>query len=135
MAGPLKNARHERFAQELAKGRSQIAAYTAAGYKPDDGASARLSGNIRIRERLAELQARVAEKVTTTAADIARQLDEDRKFARQLKQSAAAVTATMGKAKVLGLIVEKTRVSFDFSNLNDEDLDALERILGKTTNA
>lgn len=103
----LTNQRHEKFAQELAKGKSQVAAYKAAGYKPDDGAAARLSGNVRIRERLAELQGRAAEKAIVTAADIAAQLDEDRAFAREMESAAAMVSATMGKAKVLGLLKDQ----------------------------
>jgi phage terminase small subunit len=56
------------------------------------------------------LKARAAEKVIVTVADIAQQLDEDREFARKLNVPAAAVSATMGKAKVLGLLEDKTRV-------------------------
>jgi phage terminase small subunit len=110
MAGPLKNARQERFCQELAKGKSQLSAYVAAGYKRDDGAAARLSGNVRVAARVEELKARAAERAVVTAADIARQLDEDRKFARKVEQAAAAVSASMGKAKVLGLIVDKAKI-------------------------
>lgn len=107
MAGPLKNARQEKFAQELAKGKSQVDAYVAAGYKPDRGAATRLSANVSVRARCDELKARAAEKAVVTAADIAAQLDEDRVFARQVESAAAAVSATMGKAKVLGLILDK----------------------------
>ena len=32
--GPLLNSKHERFAQELAEGKSMNEAYEAAGYKP-----------------------------------------------------------------------------------------------------
>lgn len=110
MSGPLKNSRHERFAQELAKGKSQVEAYRLAGYRPDDGAACRLSGNVRIVDRTNELKARAAEKVVVTVADIAQQLDEDREFARQLNVPAAAVSATMGKAKVLGLLEDKSKV-------------------------
>jgi phage terminase small subunit len=110
MPGPLKNARHERFAQELAKGKSQVEAYRVAGYRPNDGHAARLAGNGRIAERMAELKTRAAEKVIVTVADIAQQLDDDREFARLLKVPAAAVSATMGKAKVLGLLEDKTKV-------------------------
>lgn len=133
MAGPLKNARHEKFAQLLAKGRSQFEAYEKAGYKPDRGAATRLSAKVSIQSRLNELKGRAAEKAVATVADIAAQLDEDREFARGLEHSAAAVSATMGKAKVLGLIIDKTRHSFDFNGLSDEDLDALERIIGKSS--
>lgn len=107
MTGPLKNARHEKFAQELAKGRSQVAAYVKAGFKGHDSAAARLFGNVRIRERVAELQAAAAKKATVTAADIIRQLDQDRSFARKLKVASAAVSATLGKAKVAGLMTER----------------------------
>jgi hypothetical protein len=50
MPGPLKNARHERFAQELAKGASQAEAYARAGYKPSEQIRARcatLAGFVR----------------------------------------------------------------------------------------
>lgn len=103
----LKNARHEKFAQELAKGKSQIDAYEAAGYKPDRTAASRLSTNVNIIDRLAELQEKAADVAVITAADIAKQLDEDRKFAKDMGAAAAMVSATMGKAKVLGLIIEK----------------------------
>lgn len=103
----LKNARHEKFAQELAKGKSQTEAYEAAGYKSDRTAASRLSTNVNVIERLAELQEKAADVAVITAADIAKQLDEDRKFAKEVGSAAAMVSATMGKAKVLGLIIEK----------------------------
>ena len=53
------------------------------------------------------LQAQAAVKATVTAADIARQLDEDRAFAREQGHSAAAVSATMGKGKILGYVVDR----------------------------
>ena len=110
MAGPLKNARHERFAQELAKGKTYGDAYEIAGFKRDDKNAARLTKNDGVAARLAELKSRAAEKVIVTVADIAQQLDEDREFARKLNQSSAAVSATMGKAKVLGLLEDRTKV-------------------------
>lgn len=123
MAGPLENARHERFAQELAKGRSQLDAYAAAGYKPNDGHAARLAGNGRVAERLAELQAAAAEETICTIYDIARQLDEDRQFARELEAPGPAITATMGKAKVLGLLTEKVEhTGKDGGPIQTEDL-------------
>lgn len=133
MPGPLKNSRHERFAQELAKGQSATSAYVAAGYQEDRGAASRLSAKINIQARATELRAKAAEKAVITVADIASQLDEDRKFARELKQPAAAVSATMGKAKVLGLVVDKTQHSVDLSNLSEDELRSLEAILGKTS--
>jgi phage terminase small subunit len=103
----LSNARHERFAQELAKGKTQVEAYTLAGYRPDDGAAARLSGNVRVQARVAELLTAAAIRVEITVHDIVDQLDEDRTFARSLEAPGPAITATMGKAKVLGFLAEK----------------------------
>lgn len=104
----LDNPRHERFAQHLAKGKSATEAYTDAGYRGDRTAASRLSTNVNVQARLSELQAKAAERTIVTVEDIARQLDEDRKFARETGAAAAAVSATLGKAKVLGLIVEKS---------------------------
>jgi len=126
----LNNPKHERFAQELAKGRTQLDAYVAAGYRPDDGAAARLSGNVRVRERVAELQRKAAERVEITVADIARQLDEDREFALECKSPAAAVSATLGKAKVLGLVKErhehtgKNGGPIEYRDLAEDEIDA-----------
>lgn len=130
MPGPLKNARQERFAQELAKGKTQIEAYTVAGYKPDDGAAARLSGNVRVAARVDELKSRAAEKAVVTAADIARQLDEDRAFAKSVNQAGAAVSASLGKAKLLGLMPERHEHTgrnggpIEYRDLGEEEIDA-----------
>lgn len=130
MAGPLANTKHERFAQALAKGETLAKAYVTAGYKPNEKNAARLKKNEGVAARLAELQAKVAEKVVITAADIAQQLDEDRKFARELKQAAAAVSASMGKAKVLGLIKDRHEHTgkdggpIEYRDLSDEEIEA-----------
>lgn len=103
----LKNARHERFCQELAKGKSQDAAYEAAGFKPNRGNATRLKAKDSVSARLAEIQSKAEARTIVTIDDIARQLDEDREFARKCGSASASVAATMGKAKVLGLIVDR----------------------------
>ncbi|RWP64136.1 hypothetical protein [Mesorhizobium sp.] len=45
-----------------------------------------------------------------TIESIARQLDEDRQLARELGQAAAAVNATMSKAKLYGLVTDRHEV-------------------------
>jgi phage terminase small subunit len=112
MAGPLPNARHELFAQERAKGLTTDAAYKKAGFRANRSNASRLNSNDRIKARIKELQGRAALKAEITAADIARQLDEDRDFARSCEAPSAAVSATMGKAKVLGLVVDKSKVDW-----------------------
>jgi hypothetical protein len=62
----LSNSRHEKFAQGLAEGKTATEAYENAGYAPNDGNSARLKGNERIRARVAELQGRGAERAAVT---------------------------------------------------------------------
>lgn len=103
----LKNPRYERFAQELAKGAKADAAFVAAGFKSNRGNASRLNTNEEVRARVREILGVAAEETVCTIYDIARQLDEDRQFARELEAPGPAITATMGKAKVLGLISDK----------------------------
>lgn len=139
----LKNPKHERFAQELAKGANQTEAYELAGYKPDRGAAARLSANVNVQNRLAELLERGARRAEVTIEQIAIQLDEDRALARKVKSPAAAVSASLGKAKLYGLIREKHEhsgpnggpIKHDLSGLTDAQLAQLESILGSNPNA
>lgn len=100
----LKNARHERFAQARVDGQTIDKAFVTAGYSRNPGNAGRLNNKEHIQARIRELQAKAAKKVITTASDIVDQLSEDRDFARQNLHSAAAITATMGQAKVLGFL-------------------------------
>lgn len=138
---PLPNQRHERFAQELAKGKTADEAYEVAGYKPNRGNATTLKANQSVIDRLSELQTRAADRAEVTAADIVKQLDEDRDLAHTEKQVSAAVSASMGKAKLLGLIKERHEhtgpnggpIKYDFSGLDDDRLAQLEAILGTIT--
>jgi phage terminase small subunit len=121
MAGPLKNARHERFAQELAKGLTKLKAYTAAGYKPDAGAATRLSGNVNVKARLVELKSDIARHTGITAADITQRLlkiahkgETDGKPA----MLAVARASLMDVAKLNGMIVEKTQRELSQDQMN-----------------
>jgi phage terminase small subunit len=69
----LENAKHEKFAQELAKLNSQDAAYAAAGYKPNASHASRLARNGKVEARVTELVASGAEKAEV---DVARVLAE-----------------------------------------------------------
>jgi hypothetical protein len=130
MTGPLKNSRHERFAQERAKGKTKDEAYTAAGYAENRSNACRVDAKPQVQARIAELQARAAEKAEVTVADIARQLDADREFAREQGQGAAAISATLGKAKLLGLMPERHEHTgrgggpIEYQNLSDEEVAA-----------
>jgi phage terminase small subunit len=63
--------------------------------------------NTNVAQRVMELQAIAAERCIVTIESITRELDEDRKLARKLDMPSAAVSATMGKAKLHGLITDK----------------------------
>jgi len=66
----LSNQRHEAFAQALAKGKSAADAYVTAGYRASRSAASRLSTNVNIEKRVAELQSKAAEKAEVTARDV-----------------------------------------------------------------
>lgn len=53
----LPNAKHERFAQELANGKTATEAYVAAGYKANRGNAATLKQDQSISNRVAEILA------------------------------------------------------------------------------
>jgi phage terminase small subunit len=69
----LKNAKHELFAQEVAKGTGLEAAYSKAGYKPDSKNAARLTKNDGVRTRIDEILTLAAKRVGAT---IERTLEE-----------------------------------------------------------
>ena len=74
----LKNQRHERFAQELAKGKSATDAYLAAGYtgkqKSLHEAASRLSRSVKVQSRVTEIQQRGAERAEVTVERVIREL-------------------------------------------------------------
>jgi phage terminase small subunit len=64
----LANPRHEAFAQNLANGMTQIAAYEAAGYGRSTGRPAKLAKDARIVARVAELMRAREEKTNQSTA-------------------------------------------------------------------
>src|SRR5271166_607724 len=96
----LKNARHEKLAQELASGKTAREAYKFAGYAPDDGHASRLAGNGKVATRVAELQQAGAEKSAMTTESLIKEADRIQKQAERLNQPSAAVAALIAKAKL-----------------------------------
>lgn len=107
----LKNAKHELFAQALAKGMTALEAYSSAGYSPSDKNAQRLKCYEGVKARVAELQNKVAAKVSVTVESLTAELEEARALALKSNQNSAAVQATLGKAKLFGLGVENRRLS------------------------
>ncbi len=107
----LKNARHERMAQGLAKGLSAEKAHVEAGFKQNRHNAAALAREEHISTRVTELQSKTVKKVEITVDSLASELEEARAMALKEKQTSAAVSATMGKAKLFGLGSENRRVT------------------------
>lgn len=116
----LENPKHERFAQELAKGKTQNEAYAEAGYKPDDGNATRLTGNDRVVARVAEIQERAAIRSEITVADITARLlaiavkGETSEDAPLLSVARASL---MDAAKLNGLVIDKSEIKATISQL------------------
>jgi phage terminase small subunit len=72
--GVLENPKHEAFSQGLAKGLSASEAYVAAGYKESRSAASRLSTNVNVEARIAELVNKGAEKAGTSIAHVLSEL-------------------------------------------------------------
>lgn len=70
----LTNARWERFAQELAKGKTADEAYQRAGFKANRGNATRLKANESVAARVDEILGKVAERAEITQADVLREL-------------------------------------------------------------
>jgi hypothetical protein len=129
----LKNPRHEAFAQAIfsgivgAKGRatSQAEAYRRAGYHVTNGNSAKacasrlLTFANGIAERIKELQAIAAEQAAESAEKCVQELNQLRRDAHADKAYPAAVSAVMGKAKILNFISDQIEVKkLDFNQAN-----------------
>ena len=104
----LRNPRHERFAQELATGKSADAAYVLAGYRANRSNAARLSGSRDIQKRVAEIQSLAAERAAITVETLIAEAEAARSKAMGEKGgAAAAVAAITAKVKLASLWREK----------------------------
>lgn len=108
----LSNARHERFAQAIAAGEGTRQAYLTAGYQttPEaaDASGARLLADARVQERVRELQSTAAAQTGETVERITNELNEALKMAREQERPDRMVMAAVAKAKLNGLIVDKS---------------------------
>lgn len=68
MAKSSLKPRHELFAQNLAKGMAQGAAYEAAGFKSSDSGASRLARNVKVQARVLEIKAEIAARVIERTA-------------------------------------------------------------------
>lgn len=114
----LENPKHERFAQELAKGKTQAEAYKEAGYIGDETAACRLSRNVKVTGRVAEIQERAAVRAEITVASITERLMRLADKGESLNEAAGfsvARAAAMDAAKLNGLVVDKSDIKQDLN--------------------
>lgn len=115
----LENQRHEKFAQQLATGKSASEAYVLAGYKPSRKNASRLRTNEGVVARVAELQAVAVRSTAITIESICAELDEANQVAKEHGQASAMVSASTLRAKLAGLLRDKVEISTD----NGDDYD------------
>lgn len=132
----LGNPKHERFAQELAKGKTATEAYVLAGYKPNDGNAATLKGNQRISGRVAEIIDRASVRVEITLARLMEMAATVYNAALEQGQNAAAIAAVKELGVLTGHRVERREnTNRNIDELSDSDLLAIARAGSDRTSA
>jgi phage terminase small subunit len=129
----LENARHERFAQALAKGETADAAYVIAGYEENRGNATRLKANESVEARVAEILERAAMRAEITVAGISERLlmiaEKGEKLAEASGLSVARASL-MDVAKLNGLVVDKREMfgkgggPIEYTNMTEAEIDA-----------
>lgn len=102
--------------RELAGGATVEQAMLASRYAPETARQGRVQRHGRlvspnnhpdVAARLTELRAVARERTTVTIGDIIAKLEDAFGFAKANRDPSAMVSAAMGQARVLGLIVER----------------------------
>ena len=98
-----------RFCEEFVVDHNATQAAIRAGYSAATAKEQgyRLLTKVHVQARVAELHAAHRERLDTTVDSITLQLREDRALAHEKGQAGAAVQASMGLAKLYGLLVDK----------------------------
>lgn len=141
--GPLRNARHEHFAQLVAGGKNPPAAYVAVGYSEAGAAQSanRLLKDALVCSRIAEMRAAVAEpsreraieKAAVTKAWVLSQLVENVRMAKQAEPVVDAQGNETGEYRqnlpaanvALGLIGKELGMFIDRKEIRTGELDGL----------
>ena len=123
----LENPKHERFAQELAKGKTGDKAYVLAGYKRNADNASRLKGNESIRARVVELQSRAAERAEISVASVTDALLRIARKAESIGEPSALAVARasyVDAAKINGLVIDRKDIGApgDFARMNEDEL-------------
>lgn len=95
--------------------------YHTDGMKPEsvNRKAKELMDNGKITARISELQAEHAKRHNLTVDDLLDELEEARQMAKEKENAGAMTTATMGKAKLLGLDKQMVEVKAEVSSFED----------------
>jgi hypothetical protein len=127
----LDNAKHERFAQRVAEGKTADAAYVLAGFARNDSNAARLNGNERVKARVAEILEEAAAQVGVTVASITKRLlaiavkAESKDDAPMLSVARATL---MDVAKLNGIAPDKLQLTGVLGVANSAEPASLEEL-------
>ena len=106
----LENARHEKFCQEVASGKSASESDVLAGYQASRRNASRLRQLTSVRARIREICEAGSKSAEVSIASLLAELEDARAKATTLGQLSAAVRATAEKAKIRGLMTQKIEV-------------------------
>lgn len=122
----LENPRHERFAQELAKGKTADEAYESAGYAANRGNATRLKANDSVMKRVAEIQERSAVRAEVTLEDLIGHAARIMAAAEADGQFAPAVSALKELGILTGKRVERREnTNRNVNDMSDDELAAI----------
>jgi hypothetical protein len=119
------------FVDGRAEGMTQSDAYRAA-YNTKNMTpkqiweeASKLAALPKVAQRLFELQEASAERTLVTMESITAELEEARVLGKKTEQSSAMTAASMGKAKVNGLLVDKVDTKGEVKIVMAKDVDEL----------
>lgn len=124
----LSNPKHERFAQELAKGKTADEAYQLAGYRANRGNAATLKAKQSVSDRVQEIAERVAMRVEVSLSSVTEALLRIADKAEALGDAPGLSVARASRvdvAKLHGLVIDKVKVDQtvrDERELDDSEL-------------
>jgi hypothetical protein len=112
----LENQRWELYAQHLAQGKTATEAYVLAGFRASRSNAARLKANERIIARVREIQQAAATSAEINIESVCRELDSAIAVAQSRGQANAMVSAAVLRAKLAGLLVDKSKIELNINN-------------------
>jgi phage terminase small subunit len=125
----LPNAQHEKFVQELIRGKSHADAYLAAGYKAKStavasAAATRLLKDPAVQKRMSEFQQKAELETALTLDEHMRELKLLREMAKGKDDIKAAIAAEVKRGELRQFYVKRVETGGPgaFAELNDEEL-------------